>query len=71
MIVDRMLEAVHQIAGWGVGVVLIEQNVHKSLALADRAIIMRRGQVVFSGAAADCTEEKIQLAYIGASHEDG
>ena len=71
VIVDRMLEAVHQIAGWGVGVVLIEQNVHKSLALADRAIIMRRGQVVFSGAAADCTEEKIQLAYIGASHEDG
>lgn len=71
VIVDRMLEAVGQIAEWGVSVILIEQNVHKSLALADRALIMRRGRVVFSGTTEECTEDKIQLAYIGVEHDDG
>lgn len=65
VIVNRMLEAVRQIADWGVSVVLIEQNVHQALALADRALIMRRGRVVFSGTTDECTDEKIQLAYIG------
>ena len=71
VIVDRMLDAVRQIAEWGMAVILIEQNVHKALALADRALIMRRGEVVFSGPTADCTEEKIQLAYIGVEQAEG
>lgn len=70
VIVDRMLDAVRQIAEWGMAVILIEQNVHKALALSDRALIMRRGEVVFSGPAAECTEEKIQLAYIGVEQAD-
>lgn len=71
VIVNRMLEAVRQIADWGVSVVLIEQNVHQALALADRALIMRRGRVVFSGTTDECTDETIQLAYIGVEQAAG
>lgn len=67
IIVDRMLTAVAQIADWGTSVVLIEQNVHKSLALADRILVLRRGEVVFSGVPSDFTEEELQGAYLGAS----
>ncbi|MGV1034315.1 MAG: ATP-binding cassette domain-containing protein [Microbacteriaceae bacterium] len=66
IIVDRMLEAVAQIADWGTSVVLIEQNVHKSLALADRIVVLRRGEVVFAGKPSEFTEEELQSAYLGA-----
>jgi branched-chain amino acid transport system ATP-binding protein len=67
IIVDRMLDAVAHIADWGTSVILIEQNVHKSLALADKILVLRRGEVVFSGAPSDFTEEELQSAYLGAS----
>lgn len=67
IIVDRMLDAVGQIADWGTSVILIEQSVHKSLSLADRILVLRRGEVVFSGVPSDFTEEELQSAYLGAS----
>jgi ABC-type branched-subunit amino acid transport system ATPase component len=67
IIVDRMLDAVAQIADWGTSVILIEQSVHKSLSLADKILVLRRGEVVFSGAPSDFTEEELQSAYLGAS----
>jgi branched-chain amino acid transport system ATP-binding protein len=66
IIVDRMLDAVGKIADWGTSVILIEQSVHKSLSLADRILVLRRGEVVFSGKPSDFTEEELQSAYLGA-----
>jgi ABC-type branched-subunit amino acid transport system ATPase component len=67
IIVDRMLEAVTQIADWGTSVILIEQSVHKSLSLADKILVLRRGEVVYSGDPSEFTEEKLQNAYLGVS----
>lgn len=67
LIVDRMLDAVTRIADWGTSVILIEQNVHKSLSLADRIVVLRRGEVVFSGIPSDFTEEELTDAYLGSS----
>jgi ABC-type branched-subunit amino acid transport system ATPase component len=44
---------------------LIEQSVHKTLSLADKILVLRRGEVVFSGAPSEITEEKLQGAYLG------
>lgn len=67
IIVDRMLGAVAKIADWGTSVILIEQSVHKSLSLADKILVLRRGEVVFSGVPSDFTEEELQSAYLGVS----
>lgn len=67
IIVDRMLDAVGKIADWGTSVILIEQSVHKSLSLADKILVLRRGEVVFSGLPSEFTEEELQSAYLGAS----
>lgn len=67
VIVDRMLDAVAKIVDWGTSVILIEQNVHKSLSLADRIVVLRRGEVVFSGNPSEFTEEELANAYLGAS----
>ena len=66
IIVDRMLDAVAKIADWGTSVILIEQSVHKTLSLADKILVLRRGEVVFSGAPSEITEEELQGAYLGA-----
>lgn len=66
IIVDRMLDAVATIADWGTSVILIEQSVHKTLSLADKILVLRRGEVVFSGAPSEITEEELQGAYLGA-----
>jgi branched-chain amino acid transport system ATP-binding protein len=66
IIVDRMLGAVERIAEWGTAVILIEQSVNKSLALADNILVLRRGSVVYSGSPDGFSEEKLQSAYLGA-----
>lgn len=54
LIVQRLLRAVRQAADQdGVGVLLVEQHTSQVLRIADRAYVMRRGEVVLSGAAAD------------------
>ncbi len=67
IVVDRLLEAVVQIANWGTSVVLIEQNIHKAMAVADKILVLKRGEVVFSGKPTDFSEEELQRAYLGAS----
>jgi len=44
--------------------VLIEQNVHRSLEIADRAYVIERGEVVLCGRADEL--EDVQQAYFGA-----
>ncbi|SDZ53926.1 ATP-binding cassette domain-containing protein [Herbiconiux ginsengi] len=65
VVVDRLLEAVDEIAAWGTAVVLIEQNVHRALALADEALVLRQGRVVFRGDPAAFSDEALRLAYLG------
>ena len=66
IIVDRMLAAVEKIAEWGTSVILIEQSVNKSLALADNILVLRRGSTIYSGSPDGFSEEKLQSAYLGA-----
>lgn len=47
--VDTLYEALLKIRDRGVAVVLIEQNVHRSLAVADRVYVLERGRVSYSG----------------------
>ena len=50
----------------GVGVMLVEQYVHKALAIADRVYVMDRGRIAISGAAVDLRErvDEIQGSYL-------
>ncbi len=60
-----MLGAVQTIASWGTAVLLIEQNIHKALALSDRALLLRRGVVVFDGRPQDLSDSQFRNAYLG------
>jgi branched-chain amino acid transport system ATP-binding protein len=51
--VDHLLEVIRAAADDGLGVILVEQYVHKALQMADRVLVMRRGKVELSGQAAE------------------
>jgi branched-chain amino acid transport system ATP-binding protein len=54
------------IAGYGVAVMLVEQNVVQSLELASRAYVLADGQCIMSGAAAELgAYPELKRAYLG------
>ena len=65
-IVDQLFATLSRICQWGVSIVLIEQNIHRSLSIAKRAYILERGQVSFSGTPAELEhDETLHRAYFG------
>ncbi len=70
VIVDQLFEAFPRVLALGTSIVLIEQNVHRSLAVADRVYVLERGQVVFSGIPAQVRDHPLlHQAYFGAAEE--
>ncbi len=70
VIVDQLFAAFPHILSWGISIVLIEQNVHRSLAVADRVYVLERGRVVFCGTPAEVRQHPaLHQAYFGAAEE--
>lgn len=56
VIVQEIEKIVSEIKGLGITTIIVEQNAIAALQLADRAIILDTGQVVFSGSAQEVLE---------------
>ncbi len=64
--VDELLAIVRRIADQGVTVLMVEQNVKKALAIADRGYVMERGRLVASGPAGLLARSSVvREAYLG------
>ncbi len=73
LIVQRLLEAVTRAAkAQGTAVLLVEQHVRKALQYADRAYVMRRGQIELEGPAADLALriDEIESTYLARAEEE-
>ncbi len=57
--VERMARLLHQAKAAGRALLVVEQNLAFALAIADRVIVMDRGEVVLAGAAAEVTENTL------------
>jgi ABC-type branched-subunit amino acid transport system ATPase component len=64
MVVDEVFAGLEQAIAHGAALIVIEQFVHRALELADQCHIVRRGGVVWSGAAADAGSAVIEH-YLG------
>jgi branched-chain amino acid transport system ATP-binding protein len=51
-VVQDVIGVIRRLKGEGVGVLVVEQNVETALAIADRAYVLDRGSVAWSGDAA-------------------
>ena len=64
--VDELLAIARRIADAGTTVLMVEQNVRKALAIADRGYVLERGSLVAEGAAGELARSDIiRQAYLG------
>jgi branched-chain amino acid transport system ATP-binding protein len=64
--VDRIFDVILAIRGQGIPVLLVEQNVHRSLAIADRAYVLEHGVVALTGSGPDlAARPDVRKAYLG------
>lgn len=65
-LVEESFHVIDQVRDEGITVLLIEQNVQKTLEIADRAYVLERGRVVLEGGRDEIlNEELIGKAYLG------
>ena len=66
ILVDEIFSIIREINKGGTTVLLVEQNAHMALSIADRAYVMETGRVVKSGEArALLDDEDVKKAYLG------
>ena len=67
IMVEQIFQVVQDVSRQGVTVLLVEQNAHRALELADRAYVLDSGEMVLSGPAAELLRDpQVQAAYLGA-----
>jgi branched-chain amino acid transport system ATP-binding protein len=64
LVTESVFEGLEAARRQGITIVLTEQFVHRALAMADGCVILTRGNVGWSGAAADAGQEVIDR-YLG------
>jgi branched-chain amino acid transport system ATP-binding protein len=68
--VDTVYEAIRSVRDTGTSVLLIEQNAHRSLAVADHAYVLDRGRVTYDGPPHVLDDaERLSKAYFGAARQ--
>jgi branched-chain amino acid transport system ATP-binding protein len=64
-LVDQVFETIAEIRGGGATVLLVEQNVRRTVELADRTYVVRSGRVVLSGSRDELAAAELDAAYLG------
>lgn len=66
MLVEKIFEIIAEINKSGTTIMLVEQNAHMALSIANRAYVLETGEVVLSGLAKDLAEDpEVRKAYLG------
>jgi branched-chain amino acid transport system ATP-binding protein len=66
LVVDFVFESITKAAETGVTIVLIEQFIHRALALASQCVILKQGSVAWTGPSANARQEVLDR-YLGES----
>jgi len=66
MLAEQILANVAALRKGGLTVLLVEQNAHAALAIADRAYVLETGRITLSGASATLRQDpRVREAYLG------
>lgn len=66
MLVEKIFEVVTEINKAGTTIMLVEQNAHMALSIANRAYVLETGEVVLKGDAKElAADPEVRKAYLG------
>jgi branched-chain amino acid transport system ATP-binding protein len=67
VLVDDVFDAIARINDRGKTVLIVEQDIHNALRVADRGYVLESGRISLSGSAAELAEdERLKASYLGA-----
>jgi branched-chain amino acid transport system ATP-binding protein len=68
-VISQLYEIVVQLRAEGLTIVLVEQYAHIALAVADHALVMRKGEILLQGTGAELVDrvDDLQSVYLGGS----
>jgi branched-chain amino acid transport system ATP-binding protein len=61
MIVRDIIEVLRRLKDEGLAILLVEQNLHTALAVADRHHVMNKGEICFSGTSVELESNETVL----------
>jgi branched-chain amino acid transport system ATP-binding protein len=65
-LVQELFRLIQRVREGGVSILLVEQNVHQSLKIADRGYVMEKGRTMLSGAGQDLLrDDYVRRAFLG------
>jgi len=68
-LVRELFKLIASLRERGVSILLVEQNVHQSLKIADRAYVLEKGSVALSGTGAELIDNPyVREAFLGLAH---
>ena len=63
---SEVLQVIERLRKQGITIFLVEQNVQQTLGVADRAYVLKNGEIVLEGKGKDLLQnEQIKSAYLG------
>jgi branched-chain amino acid transport system ATP-binding protein len=66
ILVEEIFDIIKEISQEGVTILLVEQNAHMALSVADRGYVLETGAIELEGSAKELAEnESVQAAYLG------
>jgi branched-chain amino acid transport system ATP-binding protein len=66
LLVEEIFNAVTELRKQEMTILLVEQNAHAALAIADRAYVIETGEIVLSGSGKELLgNERVREAYLG------
>ncbi|MCZ7567674.1 MAG: ABC transporter ATP-binding protein [Ardenticatenaceae bacterium] len=66
LMVERIFEVIRALKQQGTTILLVEQNVHQALEVADRGYVMESGRITLTGLAGDLKRDpQVEQSYLG------
>ena len=69
--VDAVYRSLETLIGSGATVILVEQDLARGMAVADRVLCMLEGRIVLQGGAGELTRDEVTAAYFGVRSQEG
>lgn len=72
LVIETIYEVLDEIRALGVSILLVEQNTHRCLSVADRVYVLERGRISYGGSPAGLmANDVLRRAYFGESASNG
>jgi branched-chain amino acid transport system ATP-binding protein len=66
VVVETIFETIEKLHGDGITILLVEQNAHMALSIADRGYVLETGEMTLEGPGKELLDnERVRKAYLG------